>query len=134
MTATITDFLTGTVKGPGEMPHEYLFITKDNKKTRIGEFVYYAAEVGDEKRRIIGTIKARKLVRNLPDAFLSDPNTPPSLVSSLIGLNGDACEIYEITVETIPPSKKPSSVIGKEFQSPVPNWNLRSARSFPERL
>ncbi len=98
---TTTDFLTGTVKGPGEMPHEYLFITKDNKRTRIGEFVYYTAETSDEKLQIIGTIKARKLVRNLPDAFLSDPNTPPSLVSSLIGLNGDACEIYEITVETI---------------------------------
>lgn len=95
-----TDFLTGTVKGPGEMPHEYLFITKDNKKTRIGEFVYYRADVGDEQRQIIGTIKSRKLVRNLPDAFLSDPNTPPSLVSSLIGLD-DAQEIYEITVETI---------------------------------
>jgi len=40
-------------------------------------------------------------VRNLPDAFLSDPNTPPSLVSSSIGLNDDACEIYEIQVETI---------------------------------
>jgi uncharacterized protein len=96
-----TDFLTGTVKGPGELPHEYLFITKDNKKTRIGEFVYYNADVGDEKRRIIGTIKSRKLVRNLPDTFLSDPKTPPALVSSLIGLNGDGCEIYEITVETI---------------------------------
>ncbi|MEJ7700326.1 MAG: hypothetical protein WKF71_11870 [Pyrinomonadaceae bacterium] len=45
---TTTDFLTGTVKGPGEMPHEYLFITKDNNKTRIGEFVYYAAKIGDE--------------------------------------------------------------------------------------
>ena len=54
---TTTDFLTGTVKGPGEMPHEYLFITKDNEKTRIGEFVYYQAKVGDEKRQIIGTIK-----------------------------------------------------------------------------
>ena len=96
-----TDFLTGTVKGPGEMPHEYLFITRDNKKTRIGEFVYYLADVGDEQRQIIGTIKSRKLVRNLPDAFLADPNTPPSLVSSLIGLDGDGCEIYEITVETI---------------------------------
>ena len=83
------------------MPHEYLFITKDNKRTRIGEFVYYRAEVGDESRQIIGTIKSRKLVRNLPDVFLSDPNTPPSLVSSLIGLDGDGCEIYEITVETI---------------------------------
>jgi DNA helicase HerA-like ATPase len=98
---TTTDFLTGTVKGPGELPHEYLFITKDNKKTRIGEFVYYEAEVGSEQRQIVGTIKGRKLVRNLPDAFLSDPNTPPALVSSLIGLDGDGCEIYEITVETI---------------------------------
>ncbi len=95
-----TDFLTGTVKGPGEMPHEYLFITKDNTKTRIGEFVYYTVKVGEETRQIIGTIKSRKLVRNLPDAFLSDPNTPPSLVSALIGLD-DAQEIYEITVETI---------------------------------
>ncbi len=97
---TTTDFLTGTVKGPGEMPHEYLFITKDNKRTRIGEFVYYQTNIGDEKRQIIGTIKSRKLVRNLPDAFLSDPNTPPNLISSLIGLD-DAQEIYEITVETI---------------------------------
>ncbi|CAN5473646.1 DUF87 domain-containing protein [soil metagenome] len=96
-----TDFLTGTVKGPGELPHEYLFITKDNEKTRIGEFVYYQAKVGASERQIIGTIKGRKLVRNLPDAFLSDPNTPPSMVSSLIGLDGDGCEIYEIQVETI---------------------------------
>lgn len=96
-----TDFLTGTVKGPGELPHEYLFITKDNEKTRIGEFVYYTANVGGKDRRIIGTIKSRKLVRNLPDVFLSDPNTPPALVSSLIGLDGDGCEIYEIQVETI---------------------------------
>ena len=97
---SIKDLLTGTVKGPGELPHEYLFITKDNKHTRIGEFVYYAKEIGDEKRQIVGTIKSRKLVRNLPDAFLSDPDTPPSMVSALIGLE-EAQEIYEITVETI---------------------------------
>lgn len=98
---TKTDILTGTVKGPGVLPHEFLFITKDNKKTRIGEFVYYTASVGDEPRQIIGTINSRKLVRNLPDAFLADPSTPPSAVSALIGLDGDGCEIYEITVETI---------------------------------
>lgn len=98
---TTSDILTGTVKGPGILPHEYLFITKDNKKTRIGEFVYYAAQVGEEKRQIVGTINSRRLIRNLPDAFLSDPMTPPSAVSSLIGLDGDGCEIYEITVETI---------------------------------
>ena len=98
---TTSDILTGTVKGPGILPHEYLFITKDNKKTRIGEFVYYTAQVGDEKRQIVGTINSRRLIRNLPDAFLSDPMTPPSAVSSLIGLDGDGCEIYEITVETV---------------------------------
>ncbi|MCA1608924.1 MAG: ATP-binding protein, partial [Acidobacteria bacterium] len=96
-----TDIPTGTVKGPGLLPHEYLFITRDNKRTRIGEFVYYEAEVGDERRRIIGTINARRLVRNLPDAFLSNPGTPPSQVSALIGLDGNPIEIYEIAVETI---------------------------------
>src|SRR5215204_446202 len=95
------DILTGTVKGPGLLPHEFLFITRDNSKTRIGEFVYYETHVGDERRRIIGTINSRKLVRNLPDAFLADPATPPSAVSSLIGIDGDALEIYEITVATI---------------------------------
>ncbi len=54
-----------------------------------------------EERHIFGNITARKLVRNLPDAFLSDPETPPAIVSSLIGLDGDGCELYEITVETI---------------------------------
>ncbi|MDQ3634912.1 MAG: ATP-binding protein [Acidobacteriota bacterium] len=95
------DTLIGTVKGPGELPHEYLIITKDNEKTRIGEFVYYSVDIDGEKRQIIGTIKGRKLVRNLPDAFLADPTTPPSMISSLIGLDSEGCEIYEIEVETI---------------------------------
>ena len=95
------DLLTGTVKGPGELPHEYLFITADNGRARIGEFVYYAARDADEVRHILGNITARRLVRNLPDAFLSDPQTPPSVVSSLIGLSTDCGELYEITVETI---------------------------------
>ena len=95
------DVITGTVKGPGELPHEYLFITTDNQRTRIGEFVYYTAQDGAEERHIIGNITSRRLVRNLPDAFLSDPQTPPAIVSSLIGLSSDCGELYEITVETI---------------------------------
>src|SRR3989440_292291 len=95
------DALTGTVKGPGERPHEFLFITADNRRARIGEFVYYTARDGQEVRRIIGNITERRLVRNLPDTFLSDPETPPSVVSSLIGLDGEGCELYEITVETV---------------------------------
>ncbi len=98
---TSTDILTGTVKGPGLLPHEYLFITRDNNRTRIGEFVYYETQIADERRRIVGTINSRRLVRNLPDAFLADPGTTPSAVSALIGLEEDSLEIYEITVETV---------------------------------
>lgn len=94
------DFLAGTVKGPGKEPHEFLFITRDNDRTRIGEFVYYPAEAAGDQRQIIGTIKERKLVRSLPDSFLADPLTPPSAIASLIGVEGDL-EIYEITVESI---------------------------------
>ncbi len=95
--------LIGTVKGPGEYPHQYTFITSDNKRTRIGEFVYYVADTGDEqgKLNIVGTITERSLVRSLPDSFLADPNTPPSLIASLIGLPNTDVELYEITVEAI---------------------------------
>ncbi|MBK9706643.1 MAG: ATP-binding protein [Acidobacteria bacterium] len=95
------EMLIGTVKGPGENPHEFNFITTNNSQARIGEFVYYSVNDGENDLNIVGTIIERSLVRNLPDSFLADPNTPPSLVSSLIGLSEDGVEIYEISVETI---------------------------------
>jgi DNA helicase HerA-like ATPase len=95
------EILTGTVKGPGENPHEFTFITTDNVQTRIGEFVYYLASDGENELKIVGTIAQRRLVRNLPDSFLADPNTPPALVSTLIGLTEEGAEIYEIVVETV---------------------------------
>ncbi len=96
-----TDLLTGTVKGPGLLPHEYLFITRDNKRARVGEFVYYFAEANGAAQQIVGTISGRKLVRSLPDAFLADPAVSPAELSAMIGLGGDSDEIFEITVETI---------------------------------
>ncbi|HEX5708605.1 MAG TPA: ATP-binding protein [Pyrinomonadaceae bacterium] len=96
-----TDALTGTVKGPGERPHEYLFLTADHARARAGEFVYYVARDGGDERRIIGNVTARRLVRNLPDAFSADPEVAPALLSSLIGLDGEGCELYEVTVETV---------------------------------
>ncbi|HZS48457.1 MAG TPA: ATP-binding protein [Blastocatellia bacterium] len=102
----MTDILTGTVKGPGEKPNEFLFITADNRHTRIGEFVYYNVPLEQQSHdgselRIIGTITDRRLIRNLPDSFLADPNTPPGLVSALIGLGEEDGELYEITVSSI---------------------------------
>jgi uncharacterized protein len=90
------DILIGTVKGPGEKPQEYLFITPDSARTRIGEFVCYEAE----GRAIIGNITERRLSRSLPDSFLADPATPPQFVAELVGLEGD-CELYEVTATTI---------------------------------
>jgi DNA helicase HerA-like ATPase len=98
---SMQEILIGTVKGPGENPHEFTFITTDNAQTRIGEFVYYAANDGENDLSIVGTITGRCLVRNLPDSFLADPNTPPSLVSTLIGVAEEGAEIYEIVAETI---------------------------------
>lgn len=95
-----TNLLVGTVKGPGALPHEYLFITRDNNETRIGEFVFYEASVNGELQTIIGSVTSRSLVRHLPDAFLADPETHPAAVASLIGIEGEL-EIYEVTVSTI---------------------------------
>ncbi len=99
--AGMEEILVGTVKGPGENPHEYTFITTNNEQTRVGEFVYYRAVGGAGDWRIVGTITGRRLVRSLPDSFLTDPQTPPATVSQLLGLAMDNPEIYEIAVETI---------------------------------
>jgi uncharacterized protein len=93
--------ILGTVKGPGERPHEYLFVTGDNEHTRVGEFVYYRINSQGKELQVIGNITSRKLLRRLPDAFLSDPETHPSTISTLIGIEDNNCELYEITVSTV---------------------------------
>jgi DNA helicase HerA-like ATPase len=91
--------LIGTVKGPGENPNEYVFITKDNEHTRIGEFVFYETEIKGCKQSIIGNITNRALLDHLPDPFFDDPNIKPAEIASLIGMQQQ--ELYEVTVENI---------------------------------
>ena len=95
-----TDEPIGTVKGPGSLPNEYVFVTRDNDRARIGEFVYYEAAAGSEGRPIVGTVTSRRLIRGLPDAFLADPGTSPASIAAMIGIDGDT-ELYEIAVSTI---------------------------------
>jgi uncharacterized protein len=92
------DALVGTVKGPGEKPNEFIFITTDNDHTRIGEFVYYATRAG---QKILGTVTERFLSRALPDSFLADPATPPAMIASIIGLEETELELFEIVVSLI---------------------------------
>jgi len=94
------NIVLGTVKGPGVLPNEYLMLTRDIEVARIGEFVFYSAEIEGLSRQIIGTITARKLARNLPDSFLTDAGTPPSEVAALLGIE-EAPEIYELTISTL---------------------------------
>src|SRR5215471_12344669 len=97
----MTDVLVGTVKGPGEKPSEFIFITTDNDHTRVGEFVYYIALSPRGQRFIVGNITERSLARSLPDSFLADPTTPPALVASMIGLASENAELFEIVVSVI---------------------------------
>lgn len=92
----MAEIYIGTVKGPGELPNDYLFITTDNEHTRIGEFVIYEAS----GREILGVITSRRLSRGMPDGLLADPSTPPQVISELLGLEA-GCELYEVCVSTI---------------------------------
>jgi DNA helicase HerA-like ATPase len=97
----MSDTLVGTVKGPGEKPSEFIFITTDNDRTRVGEFVYYQASAARSERHILGNITERRLARALPDSFLADPATPPASIAAMIGLEEEGAELFEILVSVI---------------------------------
>jgi hypothetical protein len=89
----------GTTKGPGETPHEYLFITPDRGGTaKAGEFVYYETEIDGETCRVLGRITGRQPVRLFPDSFLADPEVPPEAVAALIGYEEAEYELFEVGV------------------------------------
>lgn len=94
--------LVGTVKGPGETPHEYTFIAPDpQRRVKHGEFVYYWADVEGETRQILGRVTARRSVQVFPDSFMADPNVAPDQVAALLGYDSDASELFEITVAVL---------------------------------
>ncbi|MCI0486891.1 MAG: ATP-binding protein, partial [Blastocatellia bacterium] len=97
----MSDILVGTVKGPGEKPSEFVFITADNDHTRISEFVHYRVGEAATERVIVGQITERRLVRSLPDSFLADPGIPPASVAAMIGLEEEHLELFEIVVSII---------------------------------
>ncbi len=92
----------GTVKGPGESPHEFTFIAPDpERRIRHGEFVYYLAPVDGQERAILGRVTGRVPVKLFPDTFLADPSVPPDTVASLLGYEGGSRELFEITVSVL---------------------------------
>lgn len=87
--------ILGTVKGPGEKPNEYIFISTDNQRTKIGEFVYYTY---DNDKKIIGNISDKRIVRCLPDSFFANPEISPHEISEIIGIEEQSFELFEVTV------------------------------------
>ena len=89
----------GTTKGPGETPHEYVFVAADPEQlVKYGEFVYYATHVEGIPREILGRVSARVPLRLYPDTFLADPTVPPQDVADLLGYEHEPHELFEITV------------------------------------
>ena len=92
----------GTVKGPGEDGNQYVFITADNKRVKIGEFVFYTVASPDEGNwEILGKISDRRLIDHLPDRIFADTQISPDTIASLIGFAYPNPEIYEVTVDVI---------------------------------
>ena len=98
----MTRLAIGTVKGPGETPHEYTFIAPDpERRLKHGEFVYYVTNVDHVERQILGRITGRESVRLLPDTFMADPSVPPDAVAALLGYDSSATELFELTVTVL---------------------------------
>lgn len=93
--------VVGTVKGPGETGNEYLFITADNREVKIGEFVAYQAQQGNETWNILGKIADRRLIDHLPDRIFADTGISPEAIAALVGFAYPNPEIYEVTVTVI---------------------------------
>ncbi|MEM1007582.1 MAG: hypothetical protein AAGJ35_01130, partial [Myxococcota bacterium] len=54
----------GMVRGPGEYPGRYLFVTADNRVSKIGEFVHYYPQADVTQPCILGKIVGRRLARS----------------------------------------------------------------------
>ncbi len=98
----ISNPIIGTVKGPGEDGNQYIFITTDNKRVKIGEFVFYQVDAPDGNTwEILGKISDRRLIDHLPDRIFADTQISPDTIASLIGFAYPNPEIYEVTVDVI---------------------------------
>jgi DNA helicase HerA-like ATPase len=89
----------GTTKGPGETPHEFVFVAPDpEQRVKYGEFVYYEASVEGQPRHILGRVTQRAPLRLYPDTFMADPEVPPAQVAALLGFADTEHELFEISV------------------------------------
>lgn len=97
------DYTTiGTAKGPGEGPHEFLFITPDEDGLcKVGEFVFYMLAGLNGQRQILGRIVRRAPVRLFPDSFMASPDVSPAEIAAAVGYLDEEDELFEMTVSVM---------------------------------
>ena len=108
--SSLSSYVVGTVKGPGETGNQYVFITSDTRHVKIGEYVYYelspeadevAAGQPDRPLSILGKISDRSLIEHLPDRIFADTEISPQTIAALVGFTDLNPEIYEVAVDVI---------------------------------
>ena len=98
----LRDMAIGVCKGPGETPHEFIFVTTDPElRVKTGEFVYYDAAIDGVDRHILARVTARQQVRAYPDSLLADPAIDPAEMAALLGFDGDHGELLQITAAVV---------------------------------
>jgi len=96
------DVAIGVCKGPGETPHEFLFVTTDPElRVKTGEFVYYDALIDGAERHILARVTTRQQVRAYPDTLLADPAIDPAEMAALLGFDGEHGELLQITAAVV---------------------------------
>lgn len=89
----------GTAKGPGDLPHEFLFITPDDHGLcKMGEFVFYVLDGAEGQRNVLGRISHRAPVRLFPDSFMASPEVSPAEIAAAVGYLDEEDELFEVTV------------------------------------
>ncbi len=90
----------GMVRGPSQQANRFLFITSDNIRTKIGEFVHYYLG-NDRENPVYCKIVERTLERSFPSALLADPSVNLTELSYLLGAEEEGNELYQIEAQIL---------------------------------
>lgn len=91
----------GMVHGPGEENNQFLFLTSDNKRTKVGEFVHTYPQNDPSQSPVYGKITSRTLKQAYPAGWMLDPGLPPKEIAFALGGSEQGHELYEVEVQIL---------------------------------
>lgn len=94
--------IVGRVRGPGETPHNFVFVTPLVSQIKFGEFVYYEIEVDGALRKVLARVVSQEPLRQVPDALFADPSVNPADVAQMQGVEEvTGYELYKVEAQTL---------------------------------